>query len=144
MALVSLGPEDEQIVFHSSAKRWLWPQRATTVAVIGAFMLRRRNAHLDNAVNIPMAFMLVFAWSVYHYVVLARPLPAQAAKVQLARSFGLTVCGLAIYVYIQEKVGPYWIWHSIWHLLCSLGSFHILRTKHANAVSHSEHKVATD
>eukprot|EP00928_Gymnodinium_smaydae_P047830 TRINITY_DN31952_c0_g1_i1.p1 TRINITY_DN31952_c0_g1~~TRINITY_DN31952_c0_g1_i1.p1 ORF type:complete len:223 (-),score=14.94 TRINITY_DN31952_c0_g1_i1:67-735(-) len=129
MALVSLGPEDELKPVSAKTKAWLWPQRLFSLLIIGCFMFRGRNAHLDNAVNIPMAFILVATWTLHHHIFLGNRGPASNERLQLAANGILTVCGLAIYIYIQEVVGPYWLWHSIWHLLCSLGSMRILLNK---------------
>merc|ERR1712038_1879448 len=95
------GPEDEEKPVSARTKRWLWPQRAITAVVIGVFMLRRHNAHLDNATNIPMAFILVLLWAVHHYKVLGNGhhLPVGERRAWLVNIAG-TVCGLAIYLYI--------------------------------------------
>ena len=128
-------PEDEDKAVDQRTRRWLWPQRAVSCSVITAFMLRRHNAHLDNAVNIPMAVALLLLWCAHHYGALSNRLPDKQEGLQVARNTLGALFGLGIYLYIQEQIGPYWFWHSFWHLLCSLGSRSILVAKEANARS---------
>ena len=97
-------------------------------------MTRHRGAHLDNSVNIPMVFSLLLLWTLHHYFILrSNPLPARHNRGQIAKNAAVTCFGLVSYIYIQEEVGPYWVWHSGWHLGASTLSRFVLETNDANS-----------
>eukprot|EP00401_Gymnodinium_catenatum_P069257 CAMPEP_0117537162 /NCGR_PEP_ID=MMETSP0784-20121206/41823_1 /TAXON_ID=39447 /ORGANISM="" /LENGTH=174 /DNA_ID=CAMNT_0005333741 /DNA_START=215 /DNA_END=736 /DNA_ORIENTATION=- len=141
MALVALGPEDEDSrASAAKVSKWLWPQRVISVAAVAwCTLLRGPGCHLRNGFNIPAVLTVILAWASHYHLFLQ----AEATDTTFWRQLGVNVAlffiGLGIYLHVQEAIGPYWFWHSLWHLLCSLGSWHILRTKAANA-----RKVATD
>eukprot|EP00928_Gymnodinium_smaydae_P079611 TRINITY_DN634_c0_g1_i4.p1 TRINITY_DN634_c0_g1~~TRINITY_DN634_c0_g1_i4.p1 ORF type:complete len:372 (-),score=84.52 TRINITY_DN634_c0_g1_i4:283-1398(-) len=130
MALLALGPEDEEKQIVRQSWAFLWLQRMLSLSLLQYLLTRSLEARFDVVHNIPpLALLVVFCCGVFYGPMGAPRATSGADLRQLCIEGFLGLVALCFYALASDESRPYWVFHSMWHTVTALVALFLLASR---------------